>query len=338
MRILFISQTFPLYKHNHTAHFMLDFIKGFKDSPTILLPYHKDLNPYPFVSTFKYIWPTKFHFLGFGQSLENDQKLKTFNYLLIPFYIVFGSIAAIKLIRVKKIDAINTHWIVPNGPIALIAAYFTNISFYITVPGSDAYLVRKNKIFSLVSNLVLKRARGIISNSPQLLKDLKVKGKVIQYPVPLNKTPRIYNQVPRVATAGRFVEKKGFDIVKKIYPTIEIISGLDINEFRKELASVDIFVCYSIRDKSGNLDDSSVVLLEAMSAGCAVIASDLPGNRSLGAGILVKSPKELKLAIEKLKKSKVLRKKMGRQAQDIIKTKFTPEKIAKEYINFFSEQ
>jgi glycosyltransferase involved in cell wall biosynthesis len=43
------------------------------------------------------------------------------------------------------------------------------------------------------------------------------------------------------------------------------------------LAQTDIFVLPSIKDTSGNLDGLPTVLLEAMSSGCAVVASNIGG-------------------------------------------------------------
>src|SRR5260221_461612 len=163
---------------------------------------------------------------------------------------------------------------------------------FITLPGSDVYIAKKNIFFAWMAHFALFRAQKVVFNSQQLLDELGVKGSVISYGVPENKGKRPTHKHVSIATAGRIVEKKGFDLVKKIYPETEIISGLLISEFRKKLLSVDIFIACSIRDFKGNLDDGSLTILEAMSAGCCVIATDLPGNRNIiqdgNNGLLIK--------------------------------------------------
>jgi len=348
MRILILSQTFPLTPRDSCAHFLYDFaagLKSVKQQVFVLLPYHPKLKINQFkglkVSYFKYIWPERLHLLGFGQTLINDQDLHWYVYLLAPFYLFFGFIALWRLVKKERIEIINAHWLLPNGFLAALVSKVTGIPLVITLPGSDVYLAKKNPLYYLLAKFALKQTREVVSNSPQLLADLKVSGEVISYPVLLNTGKRVINIVPKVATAGRRVEKKGFSFLQSIYPDIEIISDLPIDDFRQKLRSVDIFIAPSIRDSRGNLDDASLVVLEAMAAGCTVITSDLPGYRRMirsGQNGLLVSPNVKKAwvaAIGRCKKSKTLRQKLGRNAQQTIKNYFTLQKIARKYYKLF---
>lgn len=122
---------------------------------------------------------------------------------------------------------------------------------------------------------------------------------------PTEETPLV------ISTLGRMVSKKGFDILLSAMPIVLennknlllIMGGdgilkdslkqqanqLGISEFvsfrgriswekvPEFLANSDIFVLPSIKDPHGNLDGLPTVLLEAMSSGCAVVASELGG-------------------------------------------------------------
>jgi glycosyltransferase involved in cell wall biosynthesis len=114
-----------------------------------------------------------------------------------------------------------------------------------------------------------------------------------------------------VAALGRMVYKKGFntlitalpEIVSQ-YPQVRLVFGGDgplrgelaseadrlgvsnhvsflgripWNQVQEFLASADIFVLPSVKDKYGNVDGLPTVLLEAMSCGTPVIASDIGG-------------------------------------------------------------
>lgn len=348
MSIVILTQTFPLNPKDSTAHFMFDFARGFTElghQVTILLPFHPKLRVKSFknikIFYFKYIWPDFLHLLGFGRTLENDQRLKWFVYFLAPLYLLFATIKLYSTISKYKIEIINTHWILPNGFIAAIVSKLTNTPLFITLPGSDVYLAKQNFLFKWAAKFALSQTKKVISNSPQLLKDLGISGEIISYPVPKNHTPRTIHQELTIATAGRDVEKKGFEILKKIYPEIEIISELSIDQFRKKLLSVDIFIAYSIRDSKGNLDDASLTILEAMAAGCAVITTNLPGNcriiqhKQNGWLIDPKKPRSLFSAINSLKKDALLRQQLGTAAKLTIKKRFTPEKIAQAYLALF---
>ncbi|MBI3380345.1 glycosyltransferase family 4 protein [Candidatus Gottesmanbacteria bacterium] len=365
MKILILSQTFPLTPADSTAHFMYDFARGFKEcghEVFVLLPYHPNLKKGQFkglnICTFRYIWPERLHLLGYGRTLTNDQQLKLFTYFLAPFYFLFGFLALLSIVKKEKIEVMNAHWLLPNGFIASIVSKITGIPLVITLPGSDVYLVGKNAITRKMAAFAVSQSKAIVTNSPELLHDLgkytniykpslkkytNLHTPIISYSVPANSGRRRENNAPNLAFAGRNVEKKGLKFLQSIYPDIEIISDLPIDEFRKKLLSVDIFVAPSIRDSAGNLDDASLVVLEAMAAGCAVVTSDLPGYRMIikngENGLLVK-PNDLKAwrgTIERLKKSNMLRQKLGSNARQTISKYFTPAKIARRYTKFFKD-
>lgn len=347
MKILVLSQTFPLTPNDETAHFMLDFVQGFISlghQVIVLLPYHQKLQPnlskkFRLV-TFRYVWPKSFHLLGYGRTLANDQELRWFIYPLSPLFYLFQTLALLKTIKKEKIDFVSAHWLLPNGFTAAIARKITGTPFSITIPGSDAFVVRQNKLFQLMADFALKQASKIISNSPLLLDDLNLNGgSVISYGVPINHGQRKRHKGLVLATAGREVEKKGINVLKKLFPHLKVLTNLTIAKFRRELLSVDIFIALSIRDSQGNLDDASLVVLEAMAAGCAVITSDLPGYRKViknnQEGILVNPnrPQAIKMAVAKLSRSTALRKKLGQNARKKIAASLTPTKTSQAYLN-----
>ncbi|MCX6792359.1 MAG: glycosyltransferase [Candidatus Gottesmanbacteria bacterium] len=326
MNIVIFSQTFPLYPTDGTAHFMYDFARGLSETGHtvfVLVPFHPDLKSNLFegihVVPFRYITPDSLHLLGYGRTVANDQKIPWFVYLLTPLYLLCGAIALLRLVHEERIDIINAHWIVPNGFCAAIVSRITGIPLVITLPGTDVYLAQTNPLARFMSRVAITWAREIVSNSPQRKKHVGVV----------------------IATAGRMVAKKGFEILHSIYPEIEIITNLPIDKFRRKLLTVDIFVAPSIRDKNGNLDDASLVVLEAMAAGCAVVVSDLPGYRMMiknGKNGILFPPHDTKAmarAIECLRASGTLRQKMGTNARKTVASKYTHLKIAAAYLKIF---
>lgn len=349
MRILILTQTFPLSPTDPTAYFMYDFAKGFSEighEVFVVLPFHPNLKVDSFkeikLIPFKYIWPDSLSLLGFGQTLKPNSKLTLLAYFLIPFYFIFCFITLFKVIKKFDIDVVNAHWIIPNGFIASLVCKLLNKPLFITIPGSDAFISRQNIFFMLTSKIAALVSSGLISNSPQLLKDLNLKGTIIPYGISENFSKRIINHNVRLASAGRIIEKKGFELLKKAYPEIEILSGLPNKVLLNKLLGVDIFILSTIRDRNGNIDGSPIVLSEAMAAGCAVIATDTPGSRvvleNMKTGVLVKADvRSIKKAVERLKKDSKLRNRLGKAARNYAEENLLKENIAKRYLEYFQK-
>lgn len=327
---------------------MLDFAYGFVKlghHVTVLLPFHPNLQAQKFkhiqIVTFRYTWPDFLHLLGFGRTLEDDQQLHWYVYLLSPLYYLFGILALLLLVLQQKPDLINAHWLLPNGFIGAVIKRLIGMKLVITVPGSDAYIARKNPLFRLMSNYAIAHSDRMISNSPQLLQDLHIGGDIISYGVNIKNNKRTKKVFITIGTAGRPVPRKGIANLQRLFPDIIALSNLPVNDLRKKLSAIDIFVAYSIRDNAGNLDDASVVVLEAMAAGCAVVVTDLPGYRKIITsgknGFLFRQGDEKRLLeiITILKQSPRLREKLGETARQTIRARFTPEATATSYVNLF---
>ncbi len=102
----------------------------------------------------------------------------------------------------------------------------------------------------------------------------------------------------------------------------EITGWLPAEEARRRLAGVDIFVHYSKWDALPN------AVLEAMAAGAAVVASDIPGNRDAvgDAGLLVKDEVGLLEACQKLIDEPELRRRLGDAGRERVRRKFSRER------------
>lgn len=178
-----------------------------------------------------------------------------------------------------------------------------------------------------------------------------------------------------ILAVGRLVAKKGFSYLLKAIPEVvkryksivfliigegdqrkeleEIAKKLKIEDYLKmpgwvdynNLAtcynSGDIFILPSIRDEKGNLDDQSVAVVEAMACSKPVIATAHPGYKIViengKNGFLIKEKDELEIAdaVNKLIKNSRLRLEMGGKSRQAVLSKFSWEKIGKQYTELF---
>lgn len=186
---------------------------------------------------FKYILPSKMHIMGHARSLESDVSLKPFTYLLIFPFIFFSFLKSLSVASKFKPDIIHVHWVLPNGPVALLLSCFLKIPFVVTLHGSDIYVANKNRVFRKIADLIFRRSAQITACSSSLAENAQRmggSGKVILFP--WGADPNVFTpdfrkkdyrdsiRIPQDATLilalGRMVDKKGFVNLVSIWPQV----------------------------------------------------------------------------------------------------------------------
>ncbi len=404
MKICLLTHTFPRYDSDSAAPFMDGLARGMVasgNSVVVLTPFserfswNKSELPYKLV-TYKYIFPSFLHKIGYSETLTNDKKLKLTSLILSPFLYLFGIIALFKLVKKEKIDIINAHWILPNGVVGAIVSILTNIPLVSTLPGSDVYMAKKNFLFRFLAKFAARFSKIVTSNSPQLLKDLEkitdenilVKSEAIIYGVDpskfkvnlsrskmMRKNLNITERQKIVLGVGRLVEKKGFKFLIKAAPAVlskdpnvifVIVGEGDQKQYLKSLSQklnvynnfrfigevdyknliyyynlADVFILPSVRDTSGNLDDQSVSVIEAMACAKPVITTDFSGYRLVVKnevnGFLVKekSVTGISNAITGILGSYQKIRAMGRMSRKLVEQNFSWKDVGNSYSDLF---
>ena len=89
------------------------------------------------------------------------------------FFIIFGTIQLIKIIKKYKIDIIHGHYLFPSGLVAILASIFTKKKVYVTSHGSDMFcLYHEHKFMQPVIKFILKKADFILVVSEALKKEI----------------------------------------------------------------------------------------------------------------------------------------------------------------------
>ena len=240
LQILFLTQTYPRFEGDTAGPFIRDLARGLVrlgDRVTVLAPHAKGV-PERWeeqgveVVTFRYA-PESREVLGYGRSLEADEKVKGGAALAAPLYALGLHRATRRQLRARRFDLVHAHWIVPNG---LVAAWSVDIPLAIGLHGSDVFLAEKIRP---AAAWALRRTRLLTGCSPELVDRVRALGfpeersRVIPYGVdvtafsPDPARRRIWREklgisedAPLILSIGRMATKKGFHILMEALPEL----------------------------------------------------------------------------------------------------------------------
>ena len=312
MKICMLTSTYPRFSNDGSGRFiksMAEAIARHGHEVYIVVPYHphshydsRSVRVIPF----RYIWPNRLAIMGYGQALYNDQKLQKKSYFLAPFFFI-SSLFTLLLVHYRyDFDVLHAHWVIPNGPIAMIFSRLTGIPFIVSLHGSDIFIALKNRILGFISRICFNHAAAITACSQQLhdgalsLGALKSKLSII----PWGADPAIFDPLrfppqnalreqlgwPKEAyiilTVGRLVKKKGVEyliksttLLKDKIPNIFVVIAGDGPE-RKALEQLTESLNASSHIRFiGRVDwDSVPILLHASDVFVAPSIEDEVGN------------------------------------------------------------
>jgi glycosyltransferase involved in cell wall biosynthesis len=185
------------------------------------------------VHTFRYA-PERRELLGYGRSLQADEKVKRGAALAAPLYVLGAALGLRRRLRQGRFDLVHAHWIVPNGVVAALAS--RRVPLAIGLHGSDVFLAEKSGVRSLARR-ALKRTRLLTGCSPELVDRVRALGfpaersRVIPYGVdvqtfrPDPERRAVWRDrlgIPHDAAlllgVGRMATKKGFHILIQALP------------------------------------------------------------------------------------------------------------------------
>jgi glycosyltransferase involved in cell wall biosynthesis len=190
------------------------------------------------VATFRYA-PERFEVLGYGRTLEADERVKGRAALATPLYALALGRAVRRHLSRRRYDLVHAHWIVPNGVIAAgVCGGRRGVPLAIGLHGSDVFLAEKPGVRSLARR-ALARARLLTGCSPELVDRVRALGfpaersRVIPYGVdvaafsPAPERRAIWRarlgipaDAPLLLGVGRMATKKGFQVLLEALPEL----------------------------------------------------------------------------------------------------------------------
>lgn len=293
-----------------------------------------------------------------GNALENVRARRS-RLLQVPFY--FGSqiLATRRAIKRFQPDVVHLHWIIPQGVLALPTS--RRIPWLVTSPGADVYALNGRGWTWLKHRVVRRAVAVTTMNRDMRERLLRLgaapeKVTVLPMGADVDRVRRgLQGQEPvpgRLLFAGRLVEKKGLgtlldglaQVPRELPWTLDVVGDGPLahslkkqaagfgdrvvfhgqvapQELSARYAECEIVVVPSVPASTGDQDGLPVVLLEALVAGRAIVASKLPGLDEAIVdgehGLLVEpgDPDALARTITALLESPALRTQLARAAR-----------------------
>ena len=376
-KLLVLASTYPARAGDGTPQFVRDLatVEALSYSTTVLVPSvpggaRREVDGTLEVRRFRY-FPRRWEDLADGAILENLRRRKSRWAQVLPLFL--AEVLAIRReVREVKPDVIQVHWLIPQGLAALIAA--PKVPKLVTVHGGDIYGLR-DRVSRRLFRAILKNADAVTTMNTDMRDRLVELGADASTTVVLSMGADVTAIRPLAAAAergsgrilfvGRLVEKKGVSVLLEALRLLEDTgydlhiagdgplrsqltsdsSGLRVTflgvlgreALAAEFGAASIAVFPSVAAVSGDQDGLPVALLEAMSLGCAVVASDLPGLRDAvedGRSGLLTTPgsaQELAAALGRLLRDQELCDQLGRAAA-IRAESFSVDAIGGRYV------
>jgi colanic acid/amylovoran biosynthesis glycosyltransferase len=308
------------------------------------------------IHRFRY-FPRRWEDLADGAILEN-LRARPSRWLQVPAFLLAEALALRRLVRAFGPDVLHVHWVLPQGVVAAFAV--PGWRWVLTAHGADVYALTGRLGNALKRAALRRAAVVTAPNQDMRHRLVQLGGDpstTLVMPMGADVAAiqagggHTRTRPGRLLFVGRLVDKKGVAVLLQALRgaalgsdwSLEVIGDgpaqarlaeearlldgevrftgtVDRAGVAAAMAACEVFVLPSLPAGSGDQDGLPVVLLEAMAAGCAIVASRMPGiEEVLGGGdhgLLVPpgDPEALRAALVRLLRDPELRAKLGASA------------------------
>lgn len=175
MKVAVLAHSFPRFPGDTHGTFVKSLCEALArrgHEMHVLVPFDPELAPDPdsplHVHSFRYVWPDRWHLLGYSRTLKRDIGLRAWAYLQSPLYFLFAERALARLVRSQGIELVHAHWHLPNGFVACRVRRRTGVPFAVTLHGSDVFMAERNALFGAMARQALAGASHVTSCSADL--------------------------------------------------------------------------------------------------------------------------------------------------------------------------
>lgn len=174
MKILVTTSTFPVRLDDGGPRFIYDLAESLSAHAQtfILAPDAADTVPREVIGSvdvrrFSYCWPKRWQRMTSrnGCGMRENLRDSLLAQLQVPFFLARQSVAVRSLVQKQGIDAVNAHWIIPQG---LTAAYALRdqpqVRLLLHIHAGDVYLLHRLPFGNQIARYVVQRADTVFAD------------------------------------------------------------------------------------------------------------------------------------------------------------------------------
>lgn len=393
--VVMVATSYPRFPGDNVGSFMEPIAHGVAargHEVHLVAPWHPAVTRGPVEGGvrfhyFTYAPTTSLNVFGYAGAMRADVRLKGSAYLVAPLALARGWHKARAVAQEFRASVLHGHWVIPGGAMAAAAG---DRPLVVSLHGSDVFVAERNWVAGRVARWVFGRAGWVTACSRDLLDRAIALGarsdrsEVVPYGVDTDRfAPQdsarvrvrtrlgLDDDAPLLFTAGRFVRKKGFDVLIDAagrlvgtWPSLRLVIGgagdleqeyreraravglgdrllmpgmLPQDDVAAHLAAADVAVVPSVRDAAGNVDGLPNVVMEALASATPLVATRAGGIAAVveheKTGLLVDEgdAAALAAAIATLLEHPEAGRALGRAARHHVETHFTWPRVAERF-------
>lgn len=336
MKLLILASTYPRWKNDYEPGFVHELAKRLtaRFEVSVLCPHapgalRREIIDGISVVRFRYA-PDRLETLVNNGGIVNNLIRNPWLSLLLPFFFISMAVAIVRLKNDHRPDVIHAHWIIPQGfVLAVLKMLRVKLPpILLTAHGGDLFaldfplfrwmkkvVISTAARFTVVSEAMREFAIGLGVSA----EDVTVRSMGIDLKGRFKPDDKAEVDTPTLLFVGRFVSKKGADLILEALPTViaqvPAVSAIfvgygpeeaSLKERAKELGlenivsfngpqdqnnvarlyrRASVLAAPFVRAKSGDADGFGLVVAEALASGCPVVTSDLPVTKDITSGM-----------------------------------------------------
>lgn len=248
-RLLVLTTTFPRWKDDATPSFIYELCRELQNDHEVIVlaPHHpqakleEDMEGLR-VYRFPYFYPRRYQRLCYDGGILSNIKRSFLARIQAPLLILVEIYHAFKLCKKEKVNAINTHWIIPSGFVGAICKKVLGTGHIMTLP-ADSFALDRLPFKKKIAEFIVRNSDQITVFSSHIKEkllsslppDIRVEAQGKMSIIPMGVHASSFQRkadvgylkgkygIPAKLTLlfmGRLVEKKGVSYLIKAMPEI----------------------------------------------------------------------------------------------------------------------